>query len=498
MTQNNNRTPGRPVQRPTGPVQRPTAGKAVQRPVQRAQAKAPQTKAPQRVQTQSQQAPQGFGKEKLLLIAAAAVALVLVIVLIVLAVGRGGRPAEQAATVLPTLQPTPVATVKVSAEPTPEPTTVPASDVADADRAKLRPKAKSNLLPIFAKAKTEEKIIAITVDDCFQANNLLSIVDTAIANNAKVTIFPIGNVALREKQRAILKYAHDNGMEIENHTWSHNGLFDATDESVTGQIYKQDLAISDILGVEYQMHFLRPRGGDARADERIHAYARQLGYKGIAHWNISGSGSSKESLAKTLAPGNIYLFHTTDGKDWAKLEWFIPYAVSEGYQLVTLNEMFGYPENETAPIEVPLPEQTIPPLEPYESVMIDMSKGTYDSRVQKLQRALIKLGYLDGEADGSYGAGTVKAVKAFQKAAGAKKQDGVATIKLQEYLYALVEGTATPIPGSSHKSFVEATAAPTTAPDAADITAEDTDVVEEAEGELAELPELEPVEEPEE
>ena len=69
---------------------------------------------------------------------------------------------------------------------------------------------------------------------------------------------------------------------------------------------------------------------------------------GIAHWNVSGSGTGLQKLIAGLAPGNIYLFHTTD-KDTAKLQEFIPAAVQAGYKLVTLNEMFGYPENETSP-----------------------------------------------------------------------------------------------------------------------------------------------------
>lgn len=71
----------------------------------------------------------------------------------------------------------------------------------------------------------------------------------------------------------------------------------------------QNYALSYILGGQYECHFLRPMGGDARNDQRIHAYINQLGYRGIAHW--SKSGSSQKQL-KEVTSGDIYLFHTTD------------------------------------------------------------------------------------------------------------------------------------------------------------------------------------------
>jgi hypothetical protein len=53
-------------------------------------------------------------------------------------------------------------------------------------------------LPVFSSAKTEEKIVAITVDDCFQAENLEQIVNKAIEVGAKLTIFPIGKNVLKK------------------------------------------------------------------------------------------------------------------------------------------------------------------------------------------------------------------------------------------------------------------------------------------------------------
>ncbi len=314
------------------------------------------------------------------------------------------------ATATPTPAPTPT--------PSPTPfTPTPTPDVnTGSKRALSRPTPTAEgFIPVFTKADTDENIIAITVDDCFQAENLKKIVDTAIANGGKLTIFPIGENAVKEAQAQTLKYAWEQGFELENHTYSHSGLYNSTAERLAEQVYKQQMALSSILGVEYHCHFLRPKGGDARRDQRMQMYAAQLGYYGIAHWSCAGSTSSDKEIAKALQPGAIYLFHTTDN-DWQKLERFIPWVVQQGYQIVTLNEMFDYPDNETQPLTMDAKDYPVPTLAPYEPVVYTpLKKTTYSWYAYLFQQKLIELGYLTGEADGIYGPTCEEAVKRYQR-----------------------------------------------------------------------------------
>ena len=69
--------------------------------------------------------------------------------------------------------------------------------------------------------------------------------------------------------------------------------------------------------------------------------------------------------------------------------------------------------------------------------------GASGEDVTKLQKRLNELGFSVGTADGSYGAKTENAVKAFQKAAGLT-QDGIAGAKTQAALFALNAPTAPP------------------------------------------------------
>ena len=317
-------------------------------------------------------------------------------------------------------QATPEPTPEPTATPTPEPTATPTPE----------PTA-YQYLPVAHKAKTEKKVIAVTVDDCYQLNNLRTIVDVAEENGGKLTLFPVGENLSKSGMPELLKRcAFDLGFEIENHTWSHERIFRLPDDEMAAEIWKQDAALDRALGVNYQEHFLRLMGGDGDTDPRIHDYLKRLGYLGFANWSVSGSDSDMKHIKNALAPGQVYLFHCTD-PDTKKLEEFIPWAVSQGYKLVTLNELFRLPDNETSPLTdsaMPQPEHDVDDHH-------TLKEGEYTWVALQLQEKLRGLGYLemDGPSTGYYGPQTVEAVKAFQKDRGLSAT-GEADAKTQQLL----------------------------------------------------------------
>lgn len=79
---------------------------------------------------------------------------------------------------------------------------------------------------------------------------------------------------------------------------------------------------------------------------------------------------------------------------------------------------------------------------------VKLSEGSKGDEVTALQERLKALGYFNGEPDGRYRQTTINAVKAFEKAAGLKR-DGVATVDDQKLLFAAdapVQPTPTPSP----------------------------------------------------
>ena len=300
-------------------------------------------------------------------------------------------------------------------------------------------------LPVYKVGNTTDKKIAITVDDCYQVNNLKTICQLAYDNGGKLTIFPIGENFAKTDMDKIMMTCVQAGFELENHTWSHARIFRLSEEQMASEIWSQSNGLNQLLGVNYHQHFFRFMGGDGEYDQRSHNYLKQLGYKGIAHWTYSGSDTDIEKLKTTLEPGAIYLFHTTD-IDLRKLQSFIPYAVSQGYKLATLNDVLGFEENVYEPLISA--SSSMPRPQPYVVEYSELREGDYSWSIVLLQRKLMELGYLAAEAasatsgnpaDGDYGAGTTAAVRAFQ-ADHDLPATGVADVETQVALFSTPAG----------------------------------------------------------
>ena len=297
-------------------------------------------------------------------------------------------------------------------------------------------------LEVIKNGPASNKRIAITVDDLNEVDNLNRIMTIAESNGAKLTLFAIGSVVDEKADlQEALRRANTLGFEIENHTYDHDRdhrLYSLTEEEMAYQIYKTQVAVNNALHADYAMHFLRMPGGNGEHDLRTHQYLIQLGnYRAIANWSYSGSDARIKNIRNNLKPGYIYLFHSKSD-DLKKLEEFIPYAISQGYELLTLNDLLGYPANEigdynaAANAEIPAPLPFV-----YEAdVTLGNKEYTQLYAVQLLQNRLIELGYLSTGAivDGDYGSTTKLAVRLFQYYNGLT-YDGFAGVKTQEILF---------------------------------------------------------------
>lgn len=297
----------------------------------------------------------------------------------------------------------------------------------------ILPKIAKGYLPVFAGADTEKKQIAITVDDLWQEENVLKILEVCEATGARLTFFPIGEAVADNPD--LIRKIHEGGHEIENHTYNHVNLYGLTAEDMTDQLIKQNALVSEALGVDYQMHFLRPRGGNSDYDKRMHNMLAQLGYVGVSHWSLSGTPEMSTWTSK-LKSGDVLLFHSTDA-DLAKLVKLIPKLTEVGYELVTLNTLYGLPENAT----YPLGSTTIGTTEGLDFAAMEadvpyttLKEGDVSFAVRRLQLRLSELGFYNTECDGEYGSGTAASVTAFQTAAGLEA-DGIAGSATQDLLF---------------------------------------------------------------
>ena len=309
--------------------------------------------------------------------------------------------------------------------PAPSPTADPATAEASYD-----------FLPVYSRAETEEKVIAITLDGCEHLSPLGDAISAARQYGAKLTLFPLGQAVMGDGMADVLRACvNDFGFEVENRTWSNGQLYRLSNTELAVEIWTADIAVDYVLGADYDMHFFRMYGGSGARDTRTHAYLKQLGYDAIVTWTVSASDESLDGLMSSLEPGNIYLFGSTE-EDVRKLVSFMEFAADQGYRMVTLNELLGYEDNAVAPAQGDILSQVMPALQDYEPVRVSLRVGDRAWQVLLVQSRLSELGYLAADGvDGIYGESTSSAISQFQAACGLMGT-GIATTETQNLLFA--------------------------------------------------------------
>ena len=252
-------------------------------------------------------------------------AVVLVIAIVV--DNRMDAPADQTVQSLNTEPAATTAPLTLQAASVPEPET---PVTAEPTAAPEFEEPEFEFLPIYTRAETADKVIAVTVDDCSNMDNLRKAVVICKQLDAKLTLFPLGQVVMQEGMSDVLQLCVEQlGYEIENRTWSNGALYQLPDSQFASEIWSADIAVDYRLNANYDMHFFRMRGGSGTRDTRTHAYLKQLGYDAIVTWTEAAGDSTAEELCQSLAPGNIYLFSTTS-EDIDKLAVFMSYAREQG------------------------------------------------------------------------------------------------------------------------------------------------------------------------
>ena len=313
----------------------------------------------------------------------------------------------------------------LSASPTVEPTAAPTP----------RPEIHYDYLPVYDRIDTEEKKIVITVDDLSQAVELERITAAAETGDYKLTLFPSG-VALENEYacKLLKKCASVYGYEVENRGYGSRVLYRLSNEDLIAQIWDMEVSVNAAMGGNYTMHFFRPYGALGTKDQRLHNYLKQLGYDAIVTWTVNAGLTDLTGLMDGIAPGNIYVFSSTT-EEVDKMFSFIKFAKSLGYEIMTLNEMLDYPENELSDFDASYLFAKQPELEETEWVLETIETGDSSYRVYMIQQRLAELGYLtDADVDGVFGTGTASAVANFEVRCG-MIGTGICDADFQEKLF---------------------------------------------------------------
>lgn len=193
---------------------------------------------------------------------------------------------------------------------------------------------------ITANAEAEPKLLALAFDDGPNTTTTNEVLDVLDKYNAKATFFLIG-LNINDESAKSVKRAYDLGMEIANHSKTHNSMMNMTPEEIKAEIDYVDEKVEAITG-EKTKCFRPPFIG-----------VSQTMYENIDIPFIYGADTQDymeqvdvderaENILKNAKDGTIYLMHDSAGNDKTveALKIALPKLVEQGYEFVTISELF--------------------------------------------------------------------------------------------------------------------------------------------------------------
>lgn len=183
----------------------------------------------------------------------------------------------------------------------------------------------------------ESAKIAITIDDCYDTDQVLAAVELCKLYDARMTFFVIGK-ALKFADTDVWQAVLDAGCEIGNHSWGHTNLTKLTAHEIKFQMLRTQQKIDEILGYHYPMQVLRPPQG--KTDGAVANAIADIGYLSVVRWDVSQTSASQ--ALKDTQNGSILLFHAR-AKDLRCLTTLIPALQEQGYECVTVSELLDLP-----------------------------------------------------------------------------------------------------------------------------------------------------------
>lgn len=185
-------------------------------------------------------------------------------------------------------------------------------------------------------------MIAFTFDDgpVGTADTATSIrIQNALAASGQHATFFYWGHSLNKGTEAESKRAYDMGFEIGNHTSTHQDLSKLTPDKILTEVETQAEKLSAITGLE---HFLiRPPYLSANTTVKLTVHEPLINCSiDSKDW----AGATAEDIINTISTqkkdGAIVLMHETYESTATAVENLIPQLVAEGWQIVSVSELF--------------------------------------------------------------------------------------------------------------------------------------------------------------
>ncbi|MBQ9155596.1 MAG: polysaccharide deacetylase family protein [Eubacterium sp.] len=196
-------------------------------------------------------------------------------------------------------------------------------------------------LRILPEIDPSKPMVAITFDDGPYPDTTNVMLDALEENYAKATFFCLGQNVNYYPETVQREY--DLGMEVGTHTYSHVQLTTLSASALDQEISKAVEANKSVLGVAPTL--MRPPYGSA--DKTV---LNAVGKYGLCcinwsldteDWKTKNADATYQMVMKAT-DGDVVLLHDIHEYNVAAVQRFVPDLMEEGFQLVTVSELYKY------------------------------------------------------------------------------------------------------------------------------------------------------------
>jgi len=194
-------------------------------------------------------------------------------------------------------------------------------------------------LPIYCVDKGEDKVVSISFDAAWGAEDTMQLIEILDKFQVKATFFVVGSWV--DEFPDAVKALADAGHEIMNHSNSHPHMTQISKEKMKQEVEKCNEKISAITGKT--PHLFRAPYGDYNNDvvqavRECGSYTIQWSVDSLDWKDLSASEITKRVMSK-LHPGAIVLFHNAALHTPEALPDILEKAQKEGYRFIPISEL---------------------------------------------------------------------------------------------------------------------------------------------------------------
>ncbi len=195
------------------------------------------------------------------------------------------------------------------------------------------------------KVDPTKPMVAISFDDGASPATGTRIIDALAKQDFRATFFYVGNWIRGTDGENEVKYAYSKGMEIANHTMSHPNLAEKSASEIRKEYDQCASKLKGIIGTAPSKLLRLPY---LSSNQTVQSTLNDAPLITCSIDTQDWNGASKDQIVNTVkqavangsADGAIILCHETYETTAAAIEELAPYLKNQGWQIVTVSEMF--------------------------------------------------------------------------------------------------------------------------------------------------------------